>query len=84
MPPDVRKVVDQFKPSGNGKHRSSLRKPTGALMVRPEGDFDLMPSSSRSRSIRWQGLPYPGPRSTRAGPQSNPISGIQNMSGKPA
>jgi len=62
MPPDVRKVVDQFKPSGTGKASVRiLRKPTVGPRVRPEGnlELDIVVDLKEQCSICWQGLPYP-------------------------
>ena len=62
LPPDVRKVVDQFHPAGSVKGKVSiLRKPMVGPLAKPEGllfidaDLDLNPRCE----ITWAGLPYP-------------------------
>jgi hypothetical protein len=62
LPPDVRKVVDQFKPTGSAKASVKIfRKPTIGPMTRPEGDFELhaLIDLQEQCSIRWEGFPYP-------------------------
>ncbi len=62
LPPNVRKVVDQFHPAGSVKGKVSiLRKPMVGPLAKPEGllfidaDLDLNPRCE----ITWAGLPYP-------------------------
>ena len=62
LPPDVRKVVDQFHPAGSVKAQVHiLRKPMVGPLAKPEGllvidaDLDLNPRCE----ITWSGLPYP-------------------------
>jgi len=62
LPPDVRKVVDQFHPAGSVKGKVRiLRWPMVGPMAKPEGhlvidaDLDLNPRCE----ITWAGLPYP-------------------------
>jgi hypothetical protein len=61
LPPDVRKVVDQFHPAGSVKARVQVfRKPLVGPRVKEEGflkidaDLDLNPRCE----ITWTGLPY--------------------------
>jgi hypothetical protein len=62
LPPDIRKVVDQFHPAGSVKAKVHiLRKPMFGPRAKPEGhvvidaDLDLNPRCE----ITWAGLPYP-------------------------
>ncbi len=62
LPPDVRKVVDQFRPAGSVKAAVRIvRTPMVGPMARPEGNvlidanLDLNPRCE----ITWAGLPYP-------------------------
>jgi hypothetical protein len=62
LPPDVRKVVDQFRPVGSVKADVTVtRKPMVGPMAKPEGlleihaGLDLNPRCE----ITWAGLPYP-------------------------
>jgi hypothetical protein len=62
LPPEVRKVVDQFHPAGSVKALVRvLRKPMVGPGAKPEGhlvidaDLDLNPRCE----ITWAGLPYP-------------------------
>ena len=62
MPPDVRKIVNQFSPAGLVKaHATVSRKPETGLMARPEGliriDADI--ELGERCEITWEGLPYP-------------------------
>ena len=62
MPADVRKIVNQFKPSGLVKaHARVSRRPTADRVARPEGlvhiDADI--ELSERCEITWEGLPYP-------------------------
>ena len=62
MPPDVRKVVDSFKPVGNVRGKANLRRtppakpgddPRGTIAI--NADLDLNPGCE----ITWDGLKYP-------------------------
>lgn len=62
LPPDVRKVVDQFRPVGSVKALVDvLRRPLVGPRVKPEGlleihaGLDLNPRCE----ITWEGLPFP-------------------------
>ncbi len=62
LPPDVRKVVDQFHPAGSVKAKVRIvRRPMVGPKAKPEGhvvidaDLDLNPRCE----ITWVGLPYP-------------------------
>jgi hypothetical protein len=62
IPPEVRKVVDQFQPSGMVRaHATVLRQPMVGPDARPEGqiaidaDIDL----AERCEMKWAGLPYP-------------------------
>jgi AsmA-like C-terminal region len=62
MPPDVRKVVDQFNPSGVVKaHARVARDPLPEYQHRPEGQIaiDAVIDLTERCEITWAGLPYP-------------------------
>ena len=62
MPPDVRKIVNQFSPAGLVKaHATVSRKPMKGAMARPEGlvQIDAVIELSERCEITWEGLPYP-------------------------
>jgi AsmA-like C-terminal region len=62
MPPDVRKVVNQFNPSGVVKaHASVFREPLLDRRARPEGliKIDAEIDLTERCEITWEGLPYP-------------------------
>jgi hypothetical protein len=62
MRPDVRKVVNQFKPSGVVKaHAAVFRKPLPGRRDRPEGEIaiDAEIDLSERCEITWDRLPYP-------------------------
>ena len=62
MPPDVRKVVDQFKPSGVVKaHANVYRRPLPDRPDRPEGEIkiDAEIDLTERCEITWERLPYP-------------------------
>src|SRR5262249_19228630 len=61
MPPDVRKVVDQFRPSPSGlvkAHATVFRRP---MAGHPEGEIkvDAEIDLKEGCEITWDGLPYP-------------------------
>ncbi len=64
MPPEVRKVVDQFQPTGSVRVQKAviLRTPPGPGDP-PEGkvtiDADLALTEEGRCAITWEGLPYP-------------------------
>ncbi|MFO0957355.1 MAG: AsmA-like C-terminal region-containing protein [Isosphaeraceae bacterium] len=62
MPGEIRKVVDQFRPTGTVKGKARVeRVPTSA--EKPNGDLilttDLALEESGRCSVTWEGLPYP-------------------------
>jgi hypothetical protein len=62
LPPDVRKVVDQFRPGGTVKaHASVFRRPMEGPDARPEGliAIDAEIDLSERCEITWTGLPFP-------------------------
>jgi hypothetical protein len=62
MPPDVRKIVDQFKPSGLVKlHAAVLREPQFGPNARPEGHLEINAEIDLNErcEITWEGLPFP-------------------------
>ena len=62
MQPDVRKVVEQFHPSGLVKaHASVRRKPEVGPRSRPEGliTIDAEIDLSERCEMKWDGMPYP-------------------------
>ena len=62
MPPDVRKVVDQFHPRGVVKaHARVYRKPMAGPNARPEGllAIDAEIDLREGCEITWDRLPYP-------------------------
>jgi len=62
MPPDVRKVVEQFHPSGLVKaHATVFRQPMVGPKSRPEGliKIDAEIDLSERCEMKWDGLPYP-------------------------
>ena len=62
MPPDVRKVVDQFNPSGVVKaHAWVYAYPLPPHLNRPEGQIaiDAVIDLAERCEITWVGLPYP-------------------------
>jgi AsmA-like C-terminal region len=62
MPPNVRKVVNEFNASGLVNARASVvRKPVSGPRARPEGDIkiDAEIDLTERCEITWVGLPYP-------------------------
>jgi len=62
MPPDVRKVVDEFKPNGVVKAQASVfRKPLPRRRDRPEGliEIDAVIDLTERCEITWNRMPYP-------------------------
>jgi AsmA-like C-terminal region len=62
MPPDVRKVVDQFNPSGVVKaHANVFRRPLPDRPDRPEGEIkiDAEIDLTERCEMTWKDLPYP-------------------------
>ena len=62
MPPDVRKVVDQFNPSGVVRgHASVYRRPLSDRPDQPEGEIkiDAEIDLTERCEITWKDLPYP-------------------------
>jgi hypothetical protein len=62
MPPDVRKVIEQFHPSGLVKgHAIVRREPEVGPMSRPEGliTIDAKIDLTERCEMKWDGLPYP-------------------------
>jgi AsmA-like C-terminal region len=62
MPPDVRKVVDQFNPSGVVRaHANVFRRPLPDRPDRPEGEIkiDAEIDLTERCEITWKDLPYP-------------------------
>ncbi len=62
MPPNVRKVVDQFKPSGVIRtHARVYREPLPGRPDKPEGlvKIDAEIDLTERCEITWEGLPYP-------------------------
>ncbi len=62
MPPDVRKVVDQFNPSGVVRaHANVYRRPLPDRPDRPEGEIkiDAEIDLTERCEITWKDLPYP-------------------------
>ena len=62
MPPDVRKVVNEFNASGLvNVHATVSRRPESGPRARPEGDIkiDAEIDLTERCEITWVGLPYP-------------------------
>ena len=85
MPADVRKVVDQFNPSGVVKaHATVLREPMPGPADRPEGliAIDAEIDLSERCEITWDRLPYPI-RNLKGRLEIHPDSWVfKNMRGK--
>jgi hypothetical protein len=85
LPPDVQKVVDQFRPKGVVKaHALVDRKPMYGPNARPEGllAIDAEIDLGQGCEITWDGLPYPV-RNLRGRLEVHPDLWVfKNMSGR--
>ncbi|MFI5459550.1 MAG: AsmA-like C-terminal region-containing protein [Isosphaerales bacterium] len=85
MPPDVQRVVDQFRPKGVVKaHAKVDRKPMSGPNARPEGELaiDAEIDLGEGCEITWDRLPYPI-RNLRGRLEVHPDQWVfKNMRGK--